>query len=313
MYYFIVNPKSSSGKGREIWDTLEHRLTSVKCDYRVLFTREKGHATRLAKYISTEKSPCVLVAVGGDGTANEVICGIEDYSKVVFAYIPTGSSNDLARGLNLEKDPAKALEAILHPSTYHSLRIGVSTAEGERRNFAVSSGIGYDAAICHEALNSPIKDFLNKLKLGKLTYTGIALRQLLLLKASPMDIILDGEKKLHYPKVYFTAAMNLKYEGGGFMFCPEADSSDEWLDIIVVEKMSKLKVLMALPTAYYGKHTHFKGIHIFRCRRMSVRTDRSLAVHTDGESFGCRDSLDISLEAIPLKVKIGRASCRERV
>lgn len=305
MYYFIVNPKSSSGKGLDIWKMAEQQLMKVKCDYRVLFTKEKGHATRLARYISAEKSPCVLVAVGGDGTANEVIDGICDYSKVTFGYIPTGSSNDLARGLGLTSDPMKALEQILNPSTYHNMRIGISRFEDETRHFAVSSGIGYDAAICHEALNSRIKDFLNKIKLGKLTYTGIALRQLFLLKASSMELVMDGKPAISYPKTYFIAAMNLKYEGGGFKFCPDADSSDEWLDIIVVEKMSKFKVLLALPTAYFGKHTHFKGIHIFRCRRAQILADKDLAVHTDGEYFRCRSELELSLEPMPLKFIVG--------
>lgn len=57
--------------------------------------------------------------------------------------------------------------------------------------------------------------------------------------------------------------MNLPYEGGGFQFCPKADPKDDRLDLILVEKMPKLKILCLLPTAFFGKHTRFHGVHIY--------------------------------------------------
>ena len=68
------------------------------------------------------------------------------------------------------------------------------------------------------------------------------------------------------PTLLFASAMNLPYEGGGFQFCPEADSKDDHLDLILVEKMPKLKVFLLLPTAFFGKHTRFRGIHIHTFR-----------------------------------------------
>lgn len=62
--------------------------------------------------------------------------------------------------------------------------------------------------------------------------------------------------------------MNQKYEGGGFKFCPDASPSDGYLDVIVVDSLSKPKVICCLPTAFFGKHTHFNGIHIFRCKKL---------------------------------------------
>ena len=80
--------------------------------------------------------------------------------------------------------------------------------------------------------------------------------------------------------------MNQKYEGGGFKFCPHASPSDGYLDVIVVDGLSKPKVLCCLPTAFFGKHTLFRGVHIFRCKKIDIHSDLALPVHKDGESAG---------------------------
>ena len=134
----------------------------------------------------------------------------------------------------------------------------LKTPQIERR-YAVSSGIGFDADVCyHNNLSSKLKHFLNKCKLGKLSYTAIALHLLLTSNPKSMRITLDDHKPITFPKVYFIAAMNQRYEGGGFEFCPKADPKDDLLDIIVVSGLSKFKILCLLPTAYKGKHTKFK-------------------------------------------------------
>ena len=115
MYYFIVNPSSSSGKGMKTWQTVEHLLHSEHVPYHVFFTSRKRQGEELAHMISTRHAPCTIIAVGGDGTANEVISGLTNYGQIRFGYIPSGSGNDLAAGLNLKTSPSAALQAILHP------------------------------------------------------------------------------------------------------------------------------------------------------------------------------------------------------
>lgn len=108
----------------------------------------------------------------------------------------------------------------------------------------MSSGLGFDAAVCEGALHSRFKKFLNQLHLGKLTYTGIALKELFLSHCPKAKLILDEATVVEVPAMFFTAAMNLPYEGGGFQFCPKADPKDDRLDLILVEKMPKLKILV---------------------------------------------------------------------
>ena len=116
---------------------------------------------------------------------------------------------------------------------------------------------------------------------------------------------MDDQKLLTYQNVYFAAAMNTRYEGGGFMFCPKASPVDNYLDLIVVEGLSKWKTLLILPTAFKGKHVKFQGIHIFRCRRAVIQSDREVCVHIDGEHFGFCKKVSFGLLKEKLRVIAG--------
>ena len=293
MYHFIINPRSGSGAGMKKWRVLEDILKTRSIDYRVFFTKQGGDATSYARTLTSEGTSVILAAVGGDGTANEVINGIADFSLVTFGYIPIGSSNDLARALGIPKDPLKALDILLNPRTVKPLNVGYIKTTDSSRRFMVSSGMGFDAAVCHEALHSKLKRILNKVHLGKLTYLGIALKQLILLKPAPLELVLDGKETLIFKQTFFSFFMNTKYEGGGFMFCPDARPDDDILDICIVEKLPKPKVLCILPTAYSGNHVKAKGIHIHRCHELHIKTPHPLAVHTDGESFHLQNDMTV--------------------
>lgn len=305
MYHFIVNPHSRTGKGQKIWKETEAILKEENVPYRAWFTKGIGHATEIAARITEDGTQRTIVILGGDGTLNEVIEGIAWPDRVTLGYLPTGSSNDFARSLKLKKDLRKALSSILHPKKFQYVDIGVAGSKDKKRRFCVSSGIGFDAAVCHDALTSRLKNVLNLLHLGKLTYTGIALRHILLRHTEKLTVTLDRGKPLVFRHVLFAAAMNQPYEGGGFKFCPKARCSDGILDVIVVEKMSRLKMLLVLPTAYFGRHTKFKGIHIYTCREAVFSSPANMPLHTDGESFGCEDELHVGISPRKLRMITG--------
>lgn len=142
---------------------------------------------------------------------------------------------------------------------------------------------------------SKLKVLLNRLKLGKLTYVGIALNRLFHDKPVTAEVRLDNGETKQYQKVYFAAAMNNPYEGGGFYFCPDAENDDGQLDVIIISNLPKLVVLLLLPTAYKGWHVHFPGISVLRCQKVCIRTERALAVHTDGEPVFLRKEIKAEL------------------
>ena len=307
MYTFIVNPNARSGLGASVWHQLEQILKEKNVSYKVHFTRYQRHATSIVREITSDLKKHVIVILGGDGTVNEVVNGIADYSKTTRGYVPIGSSNDFARHFKLNRDPVKALQTVLSPSRFQNMNIGTIcySNNNRRKHFAVSTGIGFDAAVCHQAVVSKLKILLNKLHLGKLTYAGIALHQMLALSPKEMIITLDNEKPMTFNRVYFTAALNHPFQGGGFKFCPKADPCDDYLDVTVISDMSKLKVLLLLPTAFKGWHVHFKGVHIFRCKKVKIESSVPLPVHTDGEPVFLQREMTASLEPDKIRVITG--------
>ena len=295
MFYFIVNPKARSAQGGMLWDKASEILTARNVEYEAYFTEYPGHATELARQISLLSIPCTLVVVGGDGTLNEVINGLaeKDFSHITLGYIPTGSGNDFARGLGLATDLEAGRAAILSPSKYAMADIGLTRTKENKRYFLVSSGIGYDASICAGVSRSSLKKALNKAGLGKLSYVLIALKLLAGYRPCPVSIRLDKKEVHRFSGFFFTAVMNMKYEGGGVKFCPQAQYDDGRFHICLVEKMPKLKILTLFPTAFFGKHTGFKGIHMLDCRRIDIISKEPLPIHCDGEVLDniCRVSM----------------------
>lgn len=291
MYHIIVNPASRSGKGLRVWrNQLEPVLKRENVPYTVHFSTEKGGVTKTVAKLcancadSAKNEQLTLIILGGDGTMNEAVQEIPDEINVTLGYIPTGSSNDLARDLGIPKKPVAALDLILHSGRPRPMDLGKLTyPDGESRRFCVSCGLGYDAAVTEEAQRSRIKVILNKIGLGKLTYLGIALKQLFASKAVSGRLTLDGGATIDIGTMLFVTGMNHRFEGGGFMFCPGADDSDGLLDLCAVGDLPKLLILFALPTAYKGKHYRFKGITAYRAKQFVLEADTPLWAHTDGE------------------------------
>ncbi len=306
MYHIIINPASRSGKGERIWKKqIEPVLLHNKIAYQAYFSHKAGEVSRIAEQILSEATefPVSLIVLGGDGTINEALQGLKDPSKVTLGYIPTGSSNDLARDLKIPKNPAAALELILRSGNIHPMDLGtVLYPDGTKRRFAVSCGIGYDAAVCEETFHSKIKKLLNRLGLGKLTYLGIALKQLFAAKPVSGKLILDDSAPIDIGSILFTACMLHRYEGGGFMFSPDANDGDGILNLCAVGDVSKLLVLFALPTAFSGKHYRFEGITPYQAKKIVIETSTPLWVHTDGEVTRKSSHITITCEPHALNI-----------
>ena len=307
MYHFIINPNSRSGAGARIWSELQSVLDKNYIPYKAYFTEYPGHAVKLAASVcSSDAAPAsiCLVAVGGDGTIQEVLSGIPSLRSVRFGYIPTGSGNDFCRSMKLPGKPEEALETILSSEKTRPMDVSEITCNGFSSRFAVSCGIGFDAAVCHEISVSPVKKVLNHLGLGKLAYLLIGIKHLLFLPPTSISIDTDADMKHTYNKVFLTAVMNQKYEGGGFCFCPCADPSDGLLDVLVIEGMGRLRLIFCLFLSIFGRHTGFRGVHLLRCQRITVKSSKSLAIHKDGESAGLGTGFSVQLTDKKLQVII---------
>jgi YegS/Rv2252/BmrU family lipid kinase len=298
-------------------------------EYREFLLSKKGEAHLLAGRISEKNVPLTAVVVGGDGTINEFISGLTCCKNITFGCIPTGSGNDFVRGLGLSKDPNEALRRILQPKKISQINMGCVTCHdpsdldadpssqapltGSKNSSehnqdlpkfycAVSTGVGFDASVCYGVDHSQLKSALNRFGSGKLIYLTTALRQLFTMERQDLTITIDDGESHIFRHAYFATAMNLPYEGGGFMFCPKALPGDDCFDLFVVNGISRIKILFLLPLAFFGKHTGFRGIHIIRCKKAEIRAPKKLCLHTDGEIPGFYRHVTFSLKEEKLPV-----------
>lgn len=305
MYHFIINPASRSGQGAKYWNKVESYLKEHNIAYQAHISTHCGHVAELMQSLTekmTDSSDSLFIIIlGGDGTVNEALQGIKCFDKIILGYIPTGSSNDLARDLGIPKEPIEALTHILNNPQIHAMDMGIveyrnalaKDSVTQTRRFAVSCSIGYDAAICEEVMHSRLKQILNRIGLGKLVYLLIALKQLIRARSIDAKLLLADSTEIPIRKLLFLAGMNHRYEGGGFMFSPAANDHDGILDICCASNSTKLKVLRVLPTAYKGNHLRFPELSDYHIASYEVKTDEPMWIHVDGESLVRTDYIKV--------------------
>ncbi len=295
MYHFIINPHSRTGLGLSLWKKVEQYLKKRKIKYTYFLTEYNKHATEEVAKLTSGSASVTLVVLGGDGTLNEVVNGIQNFSNVTIGYIPTGSSNDFCRGMGLPTNPKKALENILTSKSRRQIDVGCATTDTKSSRFLVSCGIGFDALIGYQVGLSKWKKTFNQLNLGRLIYAFIAIQQLFFYKTTKLKLTLNDTSTFTFDKNYFVSVMNMPCEGGGLRFTPEADPEDRTLNLCVISNMLKLKILTLLPTAFSGRHVGFKGVDIQSCSSLAIETDIPCIVHADGEFLGMTTSLSVDL------------------
>lgn len=306
MYNFIVNPHAGSGRGRRIWKAVARYMDSHNIEYEVFMTQGIGDARSVARKLTENHSqPGYLIAVGGDGTMNEVLDGVSFHAPLSLGYIPAGSGNDLARSLRMPSSTLKCLKKQLAPRHFTMIDYGVLSyghQEVEHRRFLVSAGIGFDAAVCQDALSSRCRQRLNCVGLGKLSYIILGIRQFFKCRSCKGYILLDGVKKVEFNNILFISCHIQPSEGGGFLFAPRADGSDGKLNICVMSHGARTRLIPVLLSALMGRRSRPKGVRSYECRDVSIHTEAALPVHVDGESCGFQT--DIQAGCIPRKVRM---------
>lgn len=304
VFHFVVNPAGASGRTGKQFAALQPMLDASGAEIHVhRSTREKNIEAVCREVLQEagEEETVNLVVVGGDGTFNQAINAVKDFSRVRLGLVPAGSGNDLARSLGLADRPEEVLSGILQGEekrtldlgevVYHNISdiqpVGRGRKDGDVRRFAVSCGFGYDAAICQGVEVSRFKPLLNRLHIGKLIYIFVAIRLIFSTKLADLEICTDG-RMARYHRGLFAVCMNTQYEGGGFRFCPDADDGDGLLDVCVSNPLhSKMVFFRAFPMAYSGAHVRLRDVFwMERGREIRLRADRPLWVHTDGEVEG---------------------------
>ncbi|MCR5355768.1 MAG: YegS/Rv2252/BmrU family lipid kinase [Lachnospiraceae bacterium] len=282
----LVNPESSSGNGIKIWNRVKETLDKEGVSYNVHILT----APRQAEYITARLTKdltedCHILVIGGDGTLNETLNGIRDFDHTILSCIRSGSGNDFALNMGVDKDLDKSLDHLINDPDECLIDYGEVRADNyPPRRFLISCGVGYDADICSEVSKSRLKKVFNKLGIGRLVYLFIGIKQVFTRKKTMALLYLDNAKPIRIKKLFFVVGMNHMCEGGGVPFCPGADPTDGMLDVCLVRDMPKWKLLLAVAMVYRKMHLMFRKITAHRCSAMYLVTMKPQQVHLDGET-----------------------------
>lgn len=278
-HIFIVNPISGNGNYRDVIDWVVELFSKTNDKYEIHVTKYPGHAKEIA---SQYDSNTVLYAVGGDGTAHEVLNGMDMNAQL--AIIPSGTGNDFYRMISKNKDLRSVLEATINGETKK-----IDIGKTGNTYFLNCLNLGIDARI-NLNVNNARKSIIPR----KLSYGIYALLEVLKKYAQTIEVDYDGTKVS--TNALLASFMNGKWYGGGFMSGPFADLSDGYLEMSLVEDMPRWKIFTVLPKYFMGKHTDLSVVTYKRVKKVSVKSRELIVMGVDGEVF---EDYSVDIEIVP--------------
>lgn len=298
-FEFIVNPRAAKGAAAEIGHRLKRELMARGVAHEIHLTQYQGHASELARKATAR----VVVAVGGDGTVNEVANGIVGSGKAL-AIIPAGSGNDLIKSLHIPAEFKPALDLVFrgqvrnidvgHVRCTKNGAAGTGSLAGNDRYFVNGVGIGFDAAVAARTSEIP---YLR----GVLLYVA-AVFQTLGKYQAPVFRVSYGHGEREFSGLLI-AIGNGACAGGGFYLTPRAKPDDELLDVCMVNDVPLLKILRLMPKVMKGGHEGDPDVEFVRSRKIRVDGSRPFYVHADGEIVG-RNVTGVSVELATARLPV---------
>ena len=268
--FLIVNLIAGHGRCKAIFPKVKAELDRRKIDYELHYTNEPLEATDVAKW-GIDAGFRRIVAMGGDGTVNEVVNGLLG-KDAVLAVIPAGTGNDFIRMLGIPADPFDALDVLVE-GRERTMDLG---RVADDRCFVNGMGIGIDAQVARDVLQ------MNRLT-GAVAYVTAAVREVFRFKAFPVTIESD-DWRLDLGCLSIGVS-NGKFAGGGFKLAPDASIDDGRIDLSVIEDYAKLERLVRLPRVRAGKHLHWRRVHYRQLRAATISSPEKLIAHMDGEPY----------------------------
>jgi diacylglycerol kinase (ATP) len=273
----VLNPAAGRGRAARLRPRIVEAIRALGLPERIVQTTAPSEATRLAARLASEGVD-VVVAVGGDGTVNEVAAGLVAAGRqTALGVIPAGRANDFVRSLgpriSLEGEFASFLR---DPPT--PVDLGRATlADGRSRIFVNAAGVGLDTAVAERSTDT-------RLPGATLPYLWAIGSALLHHRNVEMSIDIDGEEIAG--RFCSAIVANGRYVGGGMKYVPEADLGDGMLDLALVGDVGKAELIRHVPKLYRGTHVTHPKFSLYRVRRVCIRTAVPLGAQLEAELFG---------------------------
>ncbi|WP_353893704.1 diacylglycerol kinase family protein [Proteinivorax hydrogeniformans] len=303
-FFFVINPKSANGSTAQYWPRIKEMLQDEKYDFDYQLTSAPNQADEIAME-AIRKGYEKIVAVGGDGTVNEVVNGffLDDGSlvnpKAKLGIISRGTGCDFIRTMGIPKDVKYAIRALKSGKAKPSdvIEGEYISQQGQKiiRRCINISDVGLGGFVVRRVNHT------TKSSGGFLSYLLGTLLSVLKCPTFDLEIILDN-KLFFSGEVYLAAVANGKYLGGGMKLAPEAILDDGLLDLVLVKAMTKPRLLWNLRKVYSGTHLSHPKIAADKCKTVTVRSlNGDMPLEMDGET-GSVKSINYKLNKEKIEV-----------
>lgn len=288
-----VNPSASFGRRRDVGTSVAAAVTAAGHTPVVLLEESFDDLVAAAR-AELASSPDALVVVGGDGMVNlgaNLVAGTD----VPLGLVPSGTGNDMARALGIPHDDHEAATRLLvaqlerPPLVIDAGR--VSHGDGESTWFACMVSAGFDAVVNERA---------NRMRWpkGRSRYNLALYLELIRLRHLSYRLELDGVS--HEVEGTLVSVGNGQSLGGGMKVTPDAVLDDGLLDVLVVDRLTRLQFLRIFPKVFAGTHLGDPRVHVHRVRRVTIHSDDVVA-YADGERVG---PLPVTVEVVPGALRV---------
>lgn len=268
MLTFIVNPAAGNGYALKIEKLVQEEMQRRGLACHFLHTEAPNHATELARTAAAAEGCTGVIAIGGDGTAFEVACGLMN-TGVPLGIIPAGTGNDFIKTVALPKKPLEALEFILsHPPR------PVDVGGLNERLFLNVCGTGFDVTVLDYTLAA------KKYCRGILPYLIGLIRGIV--HYTPTHVRITAEGKTEERDVLICSVANGRYFGGGIAICPDAAADDGLLDLVVIDHRPRWKLPFYVPALLTGKVLTLPFARHIRCKDVEILSE-GMRLNADGE------------------------------
>ena len=282
---FIINPISGTQSKHEIPDLIDRMMDKERFECKVCITEYAGHAAELAKACAAQGDD-IVVAVGGDGTVNEVARSLV-HTKTALGIIPCGSGNGLARHLCIPMDIRKALD-ISNQAQIVDFDYGVIND----LPFFCTCGMGFDAFISLK--------FAEAGKRGPITYVENVLKEGLKYKPETYEIIDDNGTTKY--KAFLIACANASQYGNNAYIAPGATMKDGKMDVIIMEPFDALEAPQIAADLFMKTLGNNSKIKTFRTRKLTIHRQSPGAIHYDGDPIMTNSDIEVHIEHLGIRI-----------
>jgi len=284
---FIINPISGTQSKDEIPLLIEQMLDCERFQYEVCFTEYAGHAAEIAKARAADGDD-IVVAVGGDGTVNEVARSLT-HTQTALGIIPCGSGNGLARHLCIPLDAAKAID-IINQCQIEAFDYGVING----LPFFCTCGMGFDAFISLK--------FAEAGKRGPVTYVENVLREGL--KYKPETYEIEDDSGTNRYKAFLIACANASQYGNNAYIAPGATMKDGMMDVIIMEPFDALDAPQMAADLFMKTLGNNSKIKTFRTDHLTIHRKKPGAIHYDGDPIMTDTDIDVHMEHLGIHIVV---------